>query len=330
MLISRNIDPFLVILDPTSRWHECLEHIIVVAIVGEVDRGRTASVEKGVGTAGDIGGRHAEARSSVALIGSVSANGPGDGRQMRLQQPPIPQLTVKGLDNHLGVLCDQFLVPIWVGTTRDHGNLYAIVQIILPVGEVDNNAKKDPAKTTGVAEADEGRVRGLNVFIVRIDSSRAERIAIGFVECAVGVFVEIRGQDRKAEAFGEGGVAPCYDIAGDEVFLGQDEVSKRLVHAAEDKEFSGFEEGYNIVEELVGEVEHASGRHRRRPFRFFLFASLLLSVRLFRVQWNGLCEVDKWLEFVGVGVIVENGSLDFCFGVGGRAGISIYRAGIAE
>lgn len=85
VLIRRHIHPLLLVLDPTSRWHECLEHVIVVAVVGEVDCGRATSVEKCIGTAGGIGGRHAETGSSVALIGSVSANGPGDGRQMRLQ-----------------------------------------------------------------------------------------------------------------------------------------------------------------------------------------------------------------------------------------------------
>lgn len=150
---------------------------------------------------------------------------------------------MKGLDNHLGVLRDEFLVPIWVGTTGDGGNLHAAVQVILPVGEIDNDTEEDPSKTTGIAEANKARVRGLDVFIVCIDSSRAEGIAIGFVECTVGVFVEILGQDRKAEALGERGIAPSYDIASDEVFLGQDEVSKRLVDTAEDKQLSGFEEG---------------------------------------------------------------------------------------
>lgn len=243
---------------------------------------------------------------------------------MCLQQPHVPQLAVKGLDNHLGVLGDQFLVPVWVGTTRDSGNGQSVVQMMLPVGEVDNNAKENPAKTTGVAEADKGRVRRPDMFIVGIDSSRAKRIAIGFVERATGVFVEILGQDRKTEASGEGGIAPCYDVARDGVFLGQDEVPKRLVHAAEDKQLSGFDEGDDGVEELVGEVEHASGRHRRGPFRFFLVASLLLPVRLFRVQWNGLCEIDQWLETIGAGVVVvvQNGGLDFGFG-GDARGVGV-------
>ena len=166
---------------------------------------------------------------------------------MRLQQPRIPQLAVKGLGNHLGMLRDEFLVPIWVGTSRDGGNLHAAVQVILPVGEIDNDAKKDPAETTSVAEADKGRVRGLDVFIVGIDSSGAERIAIGFVECTVGVFVEVLGQDGKAEAFGKGRVTPCYYIAGDEVFLRQDEIPKRLVDTAENKQLSRFDEGYDRV-----------------------------------------------------------------------------------
>lgn len=164
-----------------------------------------------------------------------------------MQQPHIPQLTVKGLDNHLGMFRDELLVPFWVGTTRDCGNLYATFQVVLPMGKVDNDAKKDPAKTTGIAEADKRWVRGLDVFIVGIDSSRAEGIAVGFVECAMGVFVEILGQDRKAEAFGEGRVAPCYNIAGDEVFLGQNEVLKRFVYATKHEQVSWFDEGYDRV-----------------------------------------------------------------------------------
>lgn len=60
---------------------------------------------------------------------------------------------------------DEVLIPFWVLAARDHGDGLAVVESLLPVGEVDDGAEVVPCEDTGHAGADVEWVEGFDVLV---------------------------------------------------------------------------------------------------------------------------------------------------------------------
>ena len=62
-------------------------------------------------------------------------------------------------------MCDEVLVPGRVLAAREHGDWLAVVERLLPVGEVDDRAEVVPGEDAGHAGADLERVEGFDVLV---------------------------------------------------------------------------------------------------------------------------------------------------------------------
>lgn len=59
----------------------------------------------------------------------------------------------------------QVYIPLWRRAARDHGDWFAIVKCLLPVGEVDDGAEVVPGEDAGHASADLQWIERLDVLV---------------------------------------------------------------------------------------------------------------------------------------------------------------------
>src|SRR4051812_18515532 len=79
---------------------------------------------------------HNEMTPFVPGIPPMPPNRPNCRLQMCFQDPSIPERILQSLSHNLRVSVHQVFIPLWELSTRNERDRYAILKVVLPVGEV--------------------------------------------------------------------------------------------------------------------------------------------------------------------------------------------------
>lgn len=84
---------------------------------------------------------------------------------MGFEDSCVPQSTVKGFLNDIGIPLNEFLIPFRIAASLDHWNWLALIEVWLKMSEIDDDVEIIPTKDTGYASAGNPRIEGLDMLV---------------------------------------------------------------------------------------------------------------------------------------------------------------------
>src|SRR5689334_14169984 len=84
---------------------------------------------------------------------------------MHLEDPGVPQRTGQGVENKAAIAFKEFMIPWRNCSPRNCRNRHALVEMVLPVGEVNHSTESVPSNHTGQTGAVDRVVGGRDVLV---------------------------------------------------------------------------------------------------------------------------------------------------------------------
>ena len=144
-----------------SRQCVYVQHVILVAVVGELEARRRMLGQKAVGARGRVFIRHVDMYALVAFVIRVPPNRADGTIKVGLENTSMPQRVFNCSARNAGVLRDQGLVPLRRLPARHHGDWFSRIEVALPVSKVEYQPQVVPRQDTRQTRAELLRVRRL-------------------------------------------------------------------------------------------------------------------------------------------------------------------------